>query len=120
MIGFELGPAALGAIEQSVGVSAALVVADKVVSRGSSDGRLAAAFEQARTVAEGQSRSVEAGGRYLVRVTRTSDSAAAARVVWLVARHQQAPLFRAVPQMLWMPALAVLALAALSIVWSRR
>jgi len=119
MIGFELGPAALGAIEQATGVSAALVVADKLVARGSTDATRTAAFEAARVVAEGQSQPV-AGGAYLARVTRTSASAAGARAVWLVPHHHQAGLFRTVPLALWMPVLAVIAVLLLSIVWSRR
>jgi hypothetical protein len=120
MIGFELGAPALAAIEQASGVSAALVVADKVVVRGSTDGALASAFEAARAVAEGQSRVVDAGGRFLARVTKTSDSAAAARAVWLVPHHHQAGLFRTVPLAMWLPVLAVIAMLLLSIVWSRR
>jgi hypothetical protein len=120
MVGFEVGTAALGAVEQMVGVSGALVVADRIVARGSSDGALAAAFETARGVAEGQSRLVEAGGRYLARVTRTSDSAAGARAIWLVPHRHQAGSFRALPLAIWMPVLAVLGMLALSIVWSRR
>lgn len=120
MIGFEVGAAALGAVEQASGVSAALVVADRIVARGSSDAALTAAFEAGRGVAEGQSRLVEAGGRYLARVTRTTDSAAAARAVWLVPQHHQAGAFRAMPVAIWLPVLSVLGMLALSIVWSRR
>src|SRR5262245_30599654 len=113
MVGFEVGTAALGSVEQMMGVSGALVVADRIVARGSSDAALTAAFEAGRAVAEGESRLVEAGGRYLVRVTRTSDAAAAARAVWLVPHRHQAGPFRAVPLCIWMPVLAVLGMLAL-------
>jgi len=124
MVGFELGGPALTAIEQASGVAGALVVADKIVARSSSDPAVGAAFETARAVADGTSQVVESGPGFLVRATRTSDSAAAARAIWLVPRHQQAALFGPVPQVLWMPALAVLAtvlaMSLLSIVWVRR
>jgi hypothetical protein len=124
MVGFEVGAGTLAAVEQSVGVAGALVVADKIVARSNGDGALARAFEAARTVAEGQSSAVESGGQFLVRVTRTGESAAGARAVWLVGQHHQAGLFGPVPHVLWMPAFAVLATALamllLSIVWTRR
>lgn len=119
MIGYEVGPTALKSIEQSTGVSVGLLVADKLVARSSTDGNLTAAFEAARGVAEGQSRPI-AGETYLARVTRTSDSAAAAQAVWLVRHHHQAGLFRTVPLALWLPVLAVVAMLLLSMVWSRR
>jgi hypothetical protein len=124
MVGFEVGTPALAAIEQSLGVASALVVADRVVARSNGDATLSPAFEAARAVAEGSSRPVESGRAYLARATRTSDSAAAARAVWLVPRHHQAALFGPVPQVLWMPAVAVLAtvlaMLLLSRVWTRR
>ncbi|HXU82454.1 MAG TPA: hypothetical protein VN914_13720 [Polyangia bacterium] len=124
MVGYELGAPALAAIEQSSGVASALVVADKVVARSNADGALAAAFEAGKSLADGQSRAVELGRGFLARVTRTSEGAAAARAVWLVGRHHQAALFGPVPQVLWMPAVAVmatvLAMLLLSIVWTRR
>jgi hypothetical protein len=124
MVGFEVGTPALAAIEQSLGVASALVVADRVVARSNGDATLNAAFEAARAVAEGSSRPVESGRGYLARATRTSDSAAAARAVWLVPRHHQAALFGPMPQVLWMPAVAVLAtvlaMLLLSRVWTRR
>jgi hypothetical protein len=120
VIGFELGSATLGAIEQASGVSAALVVSDKVVARGSSNAALTPVFEAARAVAEGTTRTIDSGGTFLVRASRTTDSAAAARALWLVPRHQQAGLFRMVPQALWIPALSAVAMLLLSIAWSRR
>jgi hypothetical protein len=120
MVGFELGPSALATIEQAAGVSVALAVADRVVARGSSDGALAGAFEQARSVTEGPSRTIESDGAFDVRVTKTSDSAAAARAIWLVPHHHRAAMFGAAPQLSWIPALAVIALVGLSLVWSRR
>jgi hypothetical protein len=124
MVGLELGTPALAAIEQSMGAAGALVVSDRVVARSNGDAVQAAAFEVARTVAEGQSRPVQGAGSFLARVTRTGDSAAGARAIWLVPRHHQAALFGPVPQVLWMPAVAVLATAVamllLSIVWVRR
>jgi hypothetical protein len=120
MVGVELGPAALAAIEQTLGVSSGLVVADRVVARSSNDAAVAAALEAARGGAEGPSRAVSSSKAFLARVTRTSDSGAAARAVWLVPHHHQAGLFGPVPQALWMPVLAVVAMLLLSIVWTRR
>jgi hypothetical protein len=123
MVGFEMGTPALTAVEQSTGVAGALVVADRVIARGDTDPALGPAFEAARNVADGSSRVVE-GGAFLARATRTSDSAAAARAVWLVPQRHQAALFGPLPQVLWMPAVAVLATVLatllLSIVWIRR
>jgi hypothetical protein len=121
MVGFDLGGPALAGIEQSLGVAGALVVADKVVARSNAEGALGAAFEAARSVADGTSGVV---GAFVARATRTSDSAAAARALWLVPRHHQAALFGPVPQVLWMPSVAVVAtvlsMLLLSIVWTRR
>jgi len=124
MVGFELGGPALAAIEQASGVAGALLVAERVVARSSGDPEVSAAFEAARGVADGTSAVVESGPGFLARATRTSDSAAAARAIWLVPRHHQAAVFGPVPQVLWMPAVAVLAtvlaMSLLSIVWVRR
>jgi len=120
MIGFEIGQPVLSAIEQTLGVSGALVVADRVVVRGSADPAVSSALESARAVAEGTTRPIPGPRPFLARVTKTSDSAAAARAVWLVPRHHRAVLFGPVPQALWMPVLAVAAMLLLSIVWTRR
>jgi hypothetical protein len=120
MIGFEVGAPALQAIEQTVGVAGALVVADKVVARSTTDALLVAGLGQAVGIAEGQSHLIPGPRPYLARATRTSDSAAAARAVWLVPKHHQAGLFGPVPQALWMPVLAVVAMLLLSIIWTRR
>jgi hypothetical protein len=124
MVGFEVGAPTLVAIEQSLGVAGALVVADRVIARSNGDAALGVAFEVARSVADGTSRAVESGQAFLARATRTSDSAAAARAIWLVPHHQQAALFGPVPHVLWMPPVAVLAtvlaMLLLSIVWIRR
>jgi hypothetical protein len=120
MIGFELGGPALAAIEQTLGVAGALIVAEKVVARSSADAAVGAAFETARSVTEGASRTVDTGRVFLARATRTSDAAAAARAVWLVPRHHQVAVFGPVPRALWMPVLAVVAMLLLSIIWTRR
>lgn len=120
MIGFELGGAALAAVEQTVGVAGALVVADKVVARSTTDAALVAGLGSALAVTDGQSQLIAGPRPFLARATRTSDSAAGARAVWLVPRHHQAGLFGPVPQALWMPVLAVVAMLLLSIVWTRR
>jgi hypothetical protein len=117
MVGFELGGPALAGVEQALGVSGALVVADRVMARGSADGAATAGFEAARAVPEGTTALV---GAWLARAARTSESAAGARALWLVPRHQQAGLFGPVASALWMPALAMAVMLLFSIVWTRR
>jgi hypothetical protein len=120
MVGFEVGPTTLTGIERTVGAASGLVVADRVVARSSTDAAVGAALEMARTASEGSSQVVDSGRKFLARITRTGDSAAAARVVWLVPYQHTASLFGPVPGALWMPVLAVVAMLLLSIVWNRR
>jgi hypothetical protein len=120
MIGFEVGQPALGAIEQTLGVSGGLVVADRVVARSSSDAAVAAALETARGTAEGSTRLVSGARAFMVRASKTSEAATAARAVWLVPQHHLADQFGAIPQALWTPVLAAVAMLLLSIVWTRR
>jgi hypothetical protein len=88
-----------------------------VVARGSADGAPASAFEAARALNEGTTGLV---GGWLARAARTSESAAGARALWLVPRHQQAGLFGPVGGALWMPALVMAVMMLFSIVWTRR
>jgi len=66
MVGAEVGAPALAGIEQALGVTGALVVADRIVARGSNDAAVGAALETARAVAEGTSARV---GSWLARGT---------------------------------------------------
>jgi hypothetical protein len=122
MIGFEVGQPALADIERTLGVSGALVVADRVLARSSSDAAVAAALETARGVAEGSTRVIAGAGNFVAAASKTGEAAAAARAVWLVRQHHLADQFGALPQALWTPVLAALAmlLVSLSIVWARR
>jgi hypothetical protein len=120
MIGFELGQPALADIERTLGVAGALVVADRVLARSSSDPAVTTALESARAVAEGSSRLLSGARPFVAAASKTGEAATAARAVWLVPQHHVADQFGAVPQALWTPVLAAVAMLLLSIVWTRR
>jgi hypothetical protein len=104
VMGLELGQATLAAVERAFGVAGALFVGERVVASGSTDPSLAAAFAAARAVGEGVTMPVSSGREMLARASRTSASATAGRVVWLVPRHQQAALLGVLPDVAFAPA----------------
>jgi hypothetical protein len=117
MLGFDLGQRALTALERTRGVAGALFVADRMVADGSTDGGQRRAFEEARAAPDRASLVVHGGRDFLARVKPLSDSATAARVVWLVERHHQAVLLGALPVAAAVPTVLICLGCLLTIAW---
>jgi hypothetical protein len=121
VMGFEAAKSALVAIKSSVGVSAFVLVGDKIVASGTDD---PAALEAARSAgaAEGEKDLVLSGGdrSFFGRVTRVTDSVAAAKVVWVIPQHHQSDRIYPLKLAIWTPTLAAGLILALTLVVSRR
>lgn len=108
MMGFELGEATLGGLRDMLGVDGAVLIGDRIVATTAKDAALAPLLRRAAALEEGASHLVAADGagpRYLARVTRTSSSATAGKVVLLVPQHHQAAKTALLGAMVWTPAL---------------
>jgi len=116
VLGYELGAASLGAIEQTLGVRGGLFVGERLVAGAPSDAGLAAAFQAARALPEGVATAVRTDHEFLARPSRTGASATAGRVVWLLPRNQQAVLLGVLPDAAFAPAGLVLMTFLLTVV----
>jgi hypothetical protein len=121
VMGFEAAKAPLSAIHGSLGVSAAVLLGDKLVVSGTDD---AAAVEAVRGGAanEGDKEIVVNGGDqpYFTRASRVTESVAAAKVVWVIPQHHQAQRIYPLKLAIWTPSLAAALILALTMVVSRR
>lgn len=115
MMGFELGATTLGSLRDMLGVDGAVLIGDRLVATSSPDPTLTAALRAAGSLDEDASHAVWADNagkrsRYLARVTRTSASATAGKVVLIVPHHHHADQTALLRAMVWAPAfLGVLA-----------
>jgi hypothetical protein len=117
MLGYDLDAGALAAIERlSPGLAGAVVIADRVAGEPANR----ALFEAARAVAETGGAIAPQGQSLLVRATRTSDSAAAGRVLWILPRHHRAGALGALRVVVWAPAVLVAVMLALMALHVRR
>jgi hypothetical protein len=107
LVGRQLGETTLGPIERASGVAGAVVIGDKVVASSSPSPALAAAAQSAGGLEEGRSRMIDVGGPHLMRVTATSESASAARVVWVLPMHQYGGRLLKLQILSWMPMVLV-------------
>ncbi len=121
VMGFEAAKTPLGAIHSSLGVSAAVLLGDKVVASGTDD---AAALEAMRAAGanEGDKDVVVSSGDqpFFTRVSRVNESVAAAKVVWVIPQHHQAQRIYPLKLLIWTPSLAAALILALTMVVSRR
>jgi hypothetical protein len=120
LVGQQIGEATLKPIETAAGVAGAVVIGDKVVASSSSSPALAAAAQLASSVDEGRSRMIDVGGPHLMRVTATSESASAARVVWVLPTNQYGGRLLKLQILSWMPMLLVCLSLALALSLYRR
>lgn len=121
VMGFEAAKTTLGAIHGSLGVSAAVLLGDKLVVSGTDD---AAALEAMRSSAGNEvDKDAVAGGAdqvFFVRVSRVVESVATAKVVWVIPQYHQAQRIYPLKLAIWTPSLAAALILALTLVVSRR
>jgi hypothetical protein len=96
LLGATLGPAELAGIARSLDVSGGIFAGDRLIASGSRDPGTLDLLARANAFGDGASHLVRGPYEALSRVTRTSESATAARVAWLVKIHRQLPRARAI------------------------
>jgi hypothetical protein len=121
VMGFEAARSSLVAIKSFLGVSAAVVIGDKIVARGTDETDLTEVFRVAGA-SEGDRDLVLRGGdrTFLGRVTRVTDAVAAAKVAWVIPLHHQEAQIYPLKLAIWTPSLAAVLILALTLVVSRR
>ena len=108
LMGLALGKEQLAAVQNGSGVMAAVFNGDTLIA-GSADGSGAAdLFRAALAGGSGDVRLVPGQPGFISRVTRTNESAMAAKLVWVAARHQQTERLRMLRNVSWLPALFAL------------
>jgi hypothetical protein len=121
VMGFEAAKASLSAIHGSLGVSAAVLLGDKLVASGTDD---APTLEAMRAAAgnEVDKDVVVNGGEqpFFTRASRVAESLAAAKVVWAIPQHHEAQRIYPLKLAIWTPSLAAALILALTMVVSRR
>ena len=121
LTGYHLGEQTLAPIERVLGVAGAVVIRDRVAATSSRSPDTAAAVAAAASLSEGQPHLVKPGDTpYLARITRTSQSAGAGRVVWVVPTNSHGQRLMKLQILGWMPILLVGLALALAISLSRR
>lgn len=120
MFGLDVGPPTLDAIERLEGVAGAVVVAERVVATSTRNAAWKPAFETARAVADFSTVSAPDGRPLLARSIRTSDSAAAGRVLWLLPQHHRAEALGGLGGAAFAPAILVAMMLALLALFVRR
>src|SRR5262249_19196093 len=89
-MGFEIGEPLFGNIQSSMGVAGALLIGERVVVSSTNDPAIVQAVKAAYQFEDDKERVVNSGEReFSARVSRTSDSAAAGKVVWLIPRFHE-------------------------------
>jgi hypothetical protein len=122
LTGRELSAATLSSMEQATGVPGAVVVGHAVVAQSARAAPIAPVIEAAMALEEGRTHVVNAGGgEHLVRVSSTSASARAGRVIWALPRAERDGRVTKLRLLGWMPvALVGLSLALAVSLYRRR
>jgi hypothetical protein len=120
VIGFEVGEQLFGAIQGAVGVAGALLIGDRVVASSDSSPAMMQAFRAARELEGDKEQVVRADKEYIARVSRTSDSAAAGKVVWMVPRYRETGRIAVLRFMNWTPAVLAALTFGLVLLLARR
>jgi hypothetical protein len=105
LMGTTLGTQELAGIQRSVGVLGAVFSGDRPIASSSNEPALVDVFRSAKANGDTTVRPVGGYPDYLSRVTRTSDSATAAKVVWLVPRHGLSKEAQRLRIAAWIPAI---------------
>jgi len=99
--GLPLGRSQLATVGQTLGVSGALFIGDRVAAGSMDAPETDESLRAASRLADG-TEALSAGGRnYLVRLARTGDGATAARLAWLVPHHHQFERARSLLFLIW-------------------
>jgi hypothetical protein len=123
VMGFEAAKTSLVAIKTTLGVSAAVLLGDKIVAAGTDD---VAALEAVRAAGAGEGDkdlAVRGGDRaFFARINRVNESVATAKVAWVVPQQHQAERVYPLKLAIWTPAVAaaLILILALTLVVSRR
>jgi hypothetical protein len=121
VMGFEIGEAIFGSIQNAVGVAGALLIGDRVAAASTNDPAIMQAFRAARELEDDKEQVVRTNDQqFVARVSRTSTSAAAGKVVWLVKHHHESGRAFTLQIMNWMPAILVTLTFALIFLLARR
>ena len=105
LMGIVLGTHELGAVQRTVGVRCAVFTGERLVASSSDEPKLGEIFKSAIAIADGDDHVVPGHQEFLSRVTRTNDSATAAKIVWLVPRYRQSHGADVLRFANWIPAL---------------
>jgi hypothetical protein len=113
LMGIVLGAHELSGIQHTLGVASAVFTGDRLIASSSEDPSLGDIFKSAMAIGDGDSHLVPGHPNFLSRVTRTNDSATAAKVVWLAPRYRQTHGAEVLRFANWMPALFATVMFAL-------
>lgn len=106
-MGFEIGPPLLEGIRRTLGVEGALLIGDHVAASSTTDAVVLQAFQAAATLPEERDAVLTGDRPWVARVTRTSPSAAAGKLVWLVPLQHEAERSRVLRWMNGLPVVLV-------------
>jgi len=122
VMGFEAAKTALSAIHGSLGVSAAVLLGDKLVVSGTDDAAALDAIRSGSGTEPDKDPVVSGGGDqpFFTRISRVVESVSAAKVVWAIPQHHQAQRIYPLKLAIWTPSLAAALILALTMVVSRR
>ena len=102
-MGTALGVQQLEAVQRTLGVAGAVFSGDRMIVSAPAAAASEAAFRPPTPAAANGPQPIRGDVDYLSRVTRTNDSATAAKVVWLVPRHRQGSFARVIRVVMWIP-----------------
>jgi hypothetical protein len=120
LMGVTLGAHELTGIQRTLGVSSAIFTGDRMIASSSNDPALGDVFRTAIGIADGDNHVVPGHQSFLSRVTRTNDSATAAKIVWLVPRHIHSHADEVLRIANWAPALFATVMFALVLLVIRK
>lgn len=103
LMGTALGVQQLEAVQRTLGVAGAVFSGDRMIVSAPAAAGSEAAFQAANARGGNGPQPIRGDVDYLSRVTRTNDSATAAKVVWLVPRHRQGSFARVIRVVMWIP-----------------
>jgi hypothetical protein len=118
--GLPLGKSQLATVEKTLGAAGAVFIGDRLAASSTQAPEFEEAFRIAGRLSDG-TQHINADGRsYVVRVARTSEAAASARVAWLVPHQHHGERARLLSLLAWSPVLPGALLLLLVIITSRR
>jgi len=113
VIGLDLGDSALRIAEKSFGGAGAVFAGERMIASRSSDTALTTALQSGRLAGPGVDSLIEVGGKgFRARAIRIGDSAAAARIVWMIPRSRGNNVSPYLKVIIWSPAVVVVLLLA--------